>query len=142
MSDLVKRFLARDSMTADEEAQALAELERLNDERDARAVRLALGRKTAAGFSKAWGDGIRNIWFNEALEAARVDPGLLESPKALAQKVLVSCNAKGITKRNGQPYEHATIYNFLTGKVTELAEALENFTTQARDVEQQPAEAG
>lgn len=135
MSELIKRFLARDPMTLEEEAEALAELERINDERDAVAVRLAIGRKTAWKFSKGWGDGIKGIWFAEALEAAKAQPDLLERPKTLAYEVLERCNAKGINKRNGKPYDHATIRNYLTSEIEAISASLESFTTQASVVE-------
>lgn len=134
-SDLAARFLARDELTPEQEAEAVRVLGALLAQR-----RLSLGRLDA-GRSKAWESGrqwvqrVRDAWKAEAREILKTRPEWIESVKRLSFEVLAVCTRKGFVRRDGKPHDQATIYHFLlkTPRGELLPDPARNCNLQDRD---------
>jgi len=110
MSELVDRFLARESLSPEDEDKAIAEIVALLEQRP---LAMDSGRLKAWESTRQWGERVRDTWKAEARLILGQHPHYIETPKRLSFEVWESCNRKGFTKRDGKPHDQMTIYNYL-----------------------------
>ena len=112
-SELAARFIARQELTPEQEAEAIRELGALLEQRERSLGGLDAGRSLAWEARRMWGRQVRANWIAAAREVLKAHPRWVDSRQRLSVEVCALCLSKGIIQKNGEPHNQGTVYNFL-----------------------------
>lgn len=121
MSELLKRFLARDAMSPEEEAAALSELEQVLDSDQHHRHHAEGGRKDGAESNSKRSQRHKALWLIEAKRRVTENALLLRDVHELARQILAWCDEQNPQIAMAtKPYSERTVYRFLLSEIDQL----------------------